>query len=84
MKKIVKTPEQWQAQLDSEQYRVTRQAGTEAPFSGLYCDHNDSGVYHCVCCSVLTANFILAVAGPVFTANLIVQKSSSVRIRAMA
>ncbi len=50
MKKIIKEPRQWQDQLDTEQYRVTRQAGTEAPFSGQYCDHVEAGNYHCVCC----------------------------------
>lgn len=50
MKKITKTESQWQAQLDAEQYRVTRQAGTEAPFSGEYCDQTKPGYYHCVCC----------------------------------
>ena len=50
MTKIDKTPEQWRAQLDEEQYRVTREAGTEAPFSGRYCDHFEDGTYLCVCC----------------------------------
>ena len=50
MKKITKEEPQWQEQLDSEEYRVTRQAGTEAPFSGKYCDHSKPGYYHCVCC----------------------------------
>lgn len=50
MKKISKQPPEWQAQLNPEQYRVTREAGTEAPFSGAYCDTTDDGVYHCVCC----------------------------------
>ena len=50
MKKITKNAQQWQEQLDSEQYRVTREAGTEAPFSGQYCDHTNTGHYHCVCC----------------------------------
>lgn len=51
MKKITKTDEQWKDQLTSEQYRVTRQAGTEAPFSGQYCDTTDQGSYLCVCCA---------------------------------
>jgi peptide-methionine (R)-S-oxide reductase len=34
--KIEKTEEQWKQELDSETYRVTRQAGTEAAFSGKY------------------------------------------------
>lgn len=50
MKKISKDPQQWREQLDPEQYRVTREAGTEAPFSGKYCDHVDYGTYKCVCC----------------------------------
>jgi len=53
MKKITKDSLEWQAQLEPEQYRVTRQAGTEAPFSGKYCDTIDDGVYHCVCCDHL-------------------------------
>ena len=50
MNKISKQPLEWQAPLDAEQYRVTREAVTEAPFSGKYCDHTEDGFYHCVCC----------------------------------
>ena len=50
MKKITKTEQEWREQLDAEQYRVTRQAGTEAPFSGKYYDHDADGYYVCVCC----------------------------------
>ena len=50
MKKITRNKQDWQAQLDAEQYRVTREAGTEAPFSGEYCDHTGEGYYLCVCC----------------------------------
>ena len=48
--KLVKTEEQWREQLDAEQYRVTRQAGTEPPFSGVYVEHHEDGTYHCLCC----------------------------------
>lgn len=51
MNKITKSEQDWRAQLDAEQYRVTRKAGTEAPFSGKYCDHDEDGHYVCVCCS---------------------------------
>jgi len=50
MKKITKSDEEWRTQLDAEQFRVTRKAGTEAPFSGKYCDHEADGYYVCVCC----------------------------------
>ncbi|MDR5897876.1 peptide-methionine (R)-S-oxide reductase MsrB [Halomonas vilamensis] len=50
MAKIEKPPEQWRDQLSPEQYRVTREKGTEAPFSGD-CNVSDvQGIYHCVCC----------------------------------
>ena len=48
--KIVKTDDEWRAQLSPEQYRVTRRHGTEQPFSGEYDGCKDPGVYVCVCC----------------------------------
>jgi peptide-methionine (R)-S-oxide reductase len=38
------------ARLTDEQYRVTQEAATEAPFTGRYHDHKDDGMYRCVCC----------------------------------
>lgn len=48
--KINKTDEQWREQLDDEQFRVTRQAATERPFTGMYWDETAAGLYRCVCC----------------------------------
>lgn len=42
--------EEWRQKLTPEQYRVTRQKGTEPAFSGEYNDHKGDGVYRCVCC----------------------------------
>ena len=48
--KIQKTAEEWQRELTPEQYRVTREKGTEWAFTGEYWDHKGEGVYRCVGC----------------------------------
>lgn len=50
MPKIVKSDAEWKQQLTPMQYKVTRRAATEAPGSGEYVDHDQSGIYTCVCC----------------------------------
>lgn len=50
---VKKTDEEWRAQLTPEQYQVTRQAGTERPFSSEMCSLFEPGLYACVCCDSL-------------------------------
>lgn len=54
--KVVKTEEEWKKQLTDEQYYVTRQKGTERPFTGKYNKHYKEGIYKCIGCG--TALFV--------------------------
>jgi peptide-methionine (R)-S-oxide reductase len=48
--KVTLSDDEWRSRLTPEQYRVTRQKGTERAFTGAYHDAKQPGVYRCVCC----------------------------------
>lgn len=48
--KIEKSDQEWKRKLTPEQYRVTREHGTERAFTGPYWDEKAAGSYFCVCC----------------------------------
>jgi peptide-methionine (R)-S-oxide reductase len=48
--KVVKGEAEWRSQLAPLAFQVTRQAGTEYPFSGEYDKNHAAGIYRCVCC----------------------------------
>jgi peptide-methionine (R)-S-oxide reductase len=52
IQRLTKTDEEWRRQLTPEQYRVTRQKGTERAFTGQYWNNHDVGTYLCVACAL--------------------------------
>jgi peptide-methionine (R)-S-oxide reductase len=52
IKKVTKTNEEWKHILTPEQYTVTRQKGTEAPFSSPLNEIHEQGIFECVACAL--------------------------------
>jgi len=50
VEKIRKSDEEWRRELTPEQYRITREKGTEPPFTGEYNKTKTKGIYRCVAC----------------------------------
>lgn len=48
--KVQKNDAEWRKELTPNQYHVTRQKGTEPPFTGEYESTKTPGTYNCVCC----------------------------------
>jgi len=47
---VEKSDAEWKSELSPQQYRVLRQKGTEAPFTGKYWNEHADGVYRCAAC----------------------------------
>lgn len=48
--KMQKTDEEWKKKLTPEEYKILREKGTEAPFTGEYVDNHEEGMYKCKAC----------------------------------
>ena len=52
-RRVEKTAAEWREILTPEQYAITREKGTERPFSSEMCSLFKPGQYACVCCDTL-------------------------------
>lgn len=52
LKKVIKSDAEWKRLLTPEQYYVTRQKGTEAPYSSALNQIHKKGIFECVCCGL--------------------------------
>ena len=50
MEKVKKSEEEWRSELTPEQYKIVREKGTEAPFTGAYTHSKATGMYKCGAC----------------------------------
>ena len=50
MDKIKKSETEWKKLLDEKTYNITRNSGTEPPFTGKYVNEKSNGIYCCACC----------------------------------
>jgi len=50
MAKVTKSDDEWRTSLSEQEFDITRRAGTEQAFTGIYNDTKTPGVYNCRCC----------------------------------
>lgn len=50
MKDHLPTEQQWREKLTPEQFAICRNKETEKPYTGMYAESKEAGIYHCVCC----------------------------------
>ncbi len=89
MEPIKKTGEEWQKDLTPEEYKILREKGTEAPFSGEYVDSKEKGMYVCKACGnnlfASDAKFDSGTGWPSFTdvvekGNVVLQEDTSLGV----
>lgn len=48
---VVRSEQDWRRLLSAQSFDITRHAGTEAPFTGVYWNQHADGLYRCICCA---------------------------------
>ena len=51
MPTVEKSDLEWKRELSPDEYRITREKGTEPAFTGVYWDCHAEGIYRCKCCN---------------------------------
>lgn len=56
MYEMEKSEKEWKEELHPEVFRIARKGGTERPFTGIYWNNKEPGVYRCACCGAKLFN----------------------------